>query len=128
MHAIRVHRVDQNSNCIYTDSIPLANVLFYYGIHTTETAVYSVCAYNIRWMGRAVKFFADGDTVRMGFAPDGPPKWYSASPLDKELLRVNGMADCISLCCQAEYAKYADCESLSEAERKEYKAQCDSCY
>ena len=126
VQVIRVRRVDQNNSYIYTDTIPYANGRFSYDIHTAKPAVYSICAYNKRWIGRAVDFFAEGDTVRMRFVPDDSPKWCSASPLNKELLRVNGMTDSISLCYRARFAKYADYDSLSEAERKEYKALSDS--
>ena len=126
VQVIRVRRVDQNNSYIYTATIPYANGRFSYDIHTAKPAVYSICAYNKRWIGRAVDFFAEGDTVRMRFVPDDSPKWCSASPLNKELLRVNGMTDSISLCYRARFAKYADYDSLSEAERKEYKALSDS--
>lgn len=126
VQVINVHRVDQNNSYIYTDTIPFANGRFSYDIHTAEPAVYSICAYNKRWIGRAVDFFAEGDTVRMKFVPDDSPEWYSASPLNKELHRVNGMTDSIFLHYQARFAKYADYDSLSESERKEYKALSDS--
>ena len=126
VQVIRVRRVDQNNSYIYTDTIPFANGRFSYDIHTAEPAVYSICAYNKRWIGRAVDFFAEGDTVRMKFVPDDSPEWYSASPLNKELHRVNGMTDSIFLHYQARFAKYADYDSLSESERKEYKALSDS--
>ena len=126
VQVINVHRVDQNSSYIYTDTIPFANGRFSYDIHTAEPAVYSICAFNKDWIGRAVNFFADGDTVCIKFIPDDSPVWSSPSPLNKELHRVNGMTDSIFLHYQARFAKYADYDSLSESERKEYKALSDS--
>mgnify|MGYP000759003075 FL=1 len=70
MQVIRVRRVDQNNSYIYTDTIPYANGRFSYDIHTAKPAVYSICAYNKRWIGRAVDFFAEGDTVHLDYKPD----------------------------------------------------------
>ena len=125
VQVINVHRVDQNSSYIYTDTIPFADGRFSYDIHTAEPAVYSICAFNKDWIGRAVNFFADGDTVCIKFIPNDSPVWSSPSPLNKELHRVNGMTDSIFLHYQARFAKYADYDSLSESERKEYKALSD---
>lgn len=126
VQVIRVRRVDQNNSYIYTDTIPFANGRFSYDIHTAEPAVYSICAFNKEWIGRAVEFFADGDTVRIKFVPDDSPEWYSASLHNKELQRVNGVADSIYNSYEARYARYADYEHLSEAERREYEAFRDS--
>ena len=126
VRVIRVNRVDKNCSYIYTDTISFANGRFSYDIHTPDTTVYWICAFNKDWIGRAVDFFADGDTVRVKFVPNASPVWSSPSPLNKELQRVNGVADSIYRYYEARYARFADYEHLTEAERRECDALNDS--
>lgn len=123
---IEISRADQKNSYIYGDTIPFADGRFSYDIRTAEPVVYWICAFNKDWIGRAVNFFADGATVHIKFVPNDSPEWYSDSPLNKELLRVDGVVDSILGCYEAKFAKYADYKSLSEAERKECDALNDS--
>ena len=126
VRVIRVRKADQNNSYIYNDTIPFANGRFSYDIRTEGAVVYDVCAYNKDWIGRAVEFFADGDTVRVKFVPDASPVWSSPSPLNKELQRVSGVADSIYISYKAQFARFADYEHLTEAERRECDALNDS--
>ena len=126
VRVINVHKVDQNNSYVYTDTIPFANGRFSYDIRTEGLAVYDVSAYNKDWIGRFARFFADGDTVRIKFVPDDSPVWSSPSPLNKELQRVDGVADSIYHSYEARYARFAHYESLTETERRECDALKDS--
>lgn len=126
VRVINVHKVDQNNSYVYTDTIPFANGRFSYDIRTEGLAVYDVSAYNKDWIGRFARFFADGDTVRIKFVPGASPVWSSPSPLNKELQRVDGVADSIYQYYETKYARFADYEHLTEAERKEYEVLSDS--
>ena len=126
VRVIHVNRVDQNNGYMFADTIPFANGRFSYDIHTPETAVYMIYSVEKDWTGQTVSFFADGDTVRVKFVPDASPVWSSPSPLNKELQRVNGVPDSIYRYYEARYARFADYEHLTEAERRECDALNDS--
>ena len=126
VRVIHVNRVDQNNGYLFTDTIPFANGHFSYDIHTPKTAVYTIYSIEKDWTGHTVSFFADGDTVRIKFVPGASPVWSSPSPLNKELQRVDVVADSIYHSYEARYARFAHYESLTEIERRECDALKDS--